>query len=75
MRSLALAANPGGDAAAAVADLAAHVEAAVAGEGAIAMDSPAVSTYLAAQRAKYVKATVSKLAAENPVAVRQALGQ
>ena len=47
----------------------------MADDGAITMESPAVATYMAALRAKYIKAQVTKLAAENPAMARAAMGQ
>lgn len=74
VRSLAAAAHPEADTAQAVQDLSANIEAAVSDDGAITMDSPAIAAYLNALRGKYVKQAVAKLAAENPVAVRSAVG-
>ena len=76
VKTAALAAHPGMDAqalAAVLQDLKPHVEAATAEHGAIVMDAGAVSAYMKALRAKWIKAEVSRLLGEDAAAVKSAL--
>jgi acetyl-CoA carboxylase/biotin carboxylase 1 len=76
LKSAARLASPGLDSAALRAvcdDLKALVDAAVADEGAIAMDSPAVVAYMKKLRATWIQAEVARLAGEDMAAVKAAL--
>ncbi len=76
LKSAARAAHPGIDAAALRAvceDLKAVIDAAVADEGAIAMDSPPVVAHLKKLRSAWIQAEVARLAGEDMAAVKAAL--
>jgi hypothetical protein len=76
LKSAAVKAHPGLDAAALAAlckELKAHVEVAVADDGPIVMDAPAIAAHMKALRTRWIGAEVARLLGEDAGAVKAAM--